>query len=90
MTMADAARDANQVTAKLGSYNGTTVALKVEHATGYLKASVFDGTLSAPSVTPSFAARDGNNVPTALGTYNGAVKPLLIQHSSGKLRAVIV
>lgn len=88
--MANAARDANQVTAALGTYNGATVALKVEHATGYLKASILNSSLSAPSVAPTKAAHDANSVPTALGTYNGAVKPLLIQHASGYLRAVIV
>lgn len=88
--MVQAARDSNQVTSALGSYSGAPVTLKVEHATGYLKAKITSATLAAPTYEPTLAEHDDSGVPTALGSYNGLPKALLIQNSSGKLRAVIV
>lgn len=88
--MVQALRDSSQVTSALGSYNGTPVTLKVEHATGYLKAVITNTTLSAPTHEPTLAEHDDNGVRTALGSYNGLPKALLIQNSSGKLRAIIV
>lgn len=85
----DAIRDANRENVLMGSYNGTPVALAIEHATGYLKAAITNSTLAAPAVTPTEAAHDDNREFSLLGSYNGAPKPLLVQHSTGYLRAVI-
>ncbi len=75
--MAQSTRDNNQITAKLGSFNGVSTPLKIEHATGYLKAKIVRTTLSAPSVSPAVAARDSNQVASTLGSYNDTPKPLL-------------
>ena len=88
--MAQASRDNNEVTAALGSFNGTPTALKVEHATGYLKVTIIPGTLSAPTINIQRAKHDDNNVHSDTGSYLGTVKPLLTQNSTGYLRAVIV
>ena len=88
--VAIAPRDDNQVVVAMGSYNGTAVPLKIDHATGYLKAVITNSTLSAPTYNPTIAGRDDNQVHTALGMYNGLPKALLIQNSTGLLRAVIV
>lgn len=85
----DAIRDANREPVLLGDYNGTPTSLKIEHATGYLKAKITDSTLAAPSVAPSNAAHDDNREFSLLGAYNDAAKPLMVQHSTGYLRAVI-
>lgn len=84
--MGQAARDQNQVTTALGSFNGVATPLKVEHATGYLKVSLFNGTLNPPVVTPDEAQRDENQVTSALGSFNGTPKPLLVANSTGYLR----
>lgn len=88
--MSQASRDANQVTATLGSYNGAPMPLKAEHATGYLKIAVSPRSLAASSVSVTVAKKDGNNVSTMLGTYNGSPKAFLIDHTTGYLRATIV
>jgi hypothetical protein len=83
-------KDANQVNVAMGSYNGVATPLKIEHATGYLKAKIYNQALAAPSVTPTVAGHDNNSVHSALGTYNGAIKPLLVTHTGGYLRAVTI
>lgn len=86
--MAQANRDSNQVTAALGSFNGVPTQLKVEHATGYLKAVIYNQVLAAPSVTPSVSEKDDNQVSSALGSFNGTPKPLMVTNADGYLRAV--
>jgi len=87
--MAEASRDGNRVTALIGSFNGVPTPLKVEHATGYLKAAILNAAVAAPTVDLDEAGRDDNHVRTALGSFNGLPKPLLIQNATGYLRAVI-
>ena len=86
--MAEAQRDGNQVTTLIGSYNGVAVNMKVDTATGYLKAVIYNQVLSPPSVTPSDDAKDDNGVSSALGTYSGSPKPLMVTNADGYLRAV--
>lgn len=86
--MGQATRDENQVTTLLGSYNGVPTPCKIEHATGYLKAVIYNQTLSAPTVNSSLAARDSNQVDSALGSYNGSPVTLKVTNADGYLRAV--
>lgn len=86
--MSDAPRDANQVTARMGSFNGVPVPIKVEHATGFLKLSASLASFSAPVVSTNLAKHDDNCVPSETGYTGSAVKPILVQHSSGRLRVV--
>lgn len=88
--MANSVRDANQVTARLGSSNGTPTRLVVEHATGYLKAVITGASLAAPSVDITRDIHDDNGVPSSLGWDGTDPKPLLVENSTGYLRAVIV
>lgn len=88
--MANGARDENRRVVMTGSFNGTPTALKVDHATGYLKATIYHQTLAAPSVTPSVAARDGNRVQAMLGTFNGSPKSILVTNADGYVRAVLI
>lgn len=74
----------------MGSYNGIATPLKIDHATGYLKAVITNVTLDPPTVSPDYSLRDDNQVTADTGVYNGSPKAILIQHSTGKLRAVIV
>lgn len=87
--MAEAIRDDNRVPVKMGTYNGTPTLLKVEHATGYLKAVIVPTTLSVPSISPSVAPRDDNHVTAIMGTYNGSAKPVMCDHATGYIKAVI-
>lgn len=80
--------DDNREAVLMGSFNGVPTTLKIEHATGYLKAKIKPSTLAAPSVTPTLAARDDNREFSSLGSFNGTPKPLMVQHSTGYLRAV--
>lgn len=84
--MSEAARDNNQVIARLGSSNGTPIGLKVDHATGYLKIKLLRKTLSAPTFAPTAAIKDENEVSSALASYNSLPKALLAEHTSGYIR----
>ena len=87
--MAQANRDENQVTTALGSYNGSPIALLADHATGYLKAVISVGTLSAPSIPLTTDVRDEYQVHSVMGTYNGSPITLMADHATGYLKAVI-
>ena len=84
----NAVRDSNDIPSLLGAYNGATIRLKADHATGYLKVKVIPATISAPTVVPTEAVKDNSNVSSLLGAYNGAVKPLFASHSGKYLRVV--
>lgn len=86
--MAQSSRDQNQVAVTSGSFNGVTMPLKADHATGYLKVILYPTTLAAPAVSNPNAVHDSNSVRGALGSYNGAVKPLLATNANGYLRIV--
>jgi hypothetical protein len=86
--MADAVRDANQVTAKLGSNSGTPTRLKVENATGYLKIALNVVAFGAPTIDIERAKRDENDVASALGYDGTNPKPLLVDTTNGYLRVV--
>lgn len=87
--MAQAPRDENQVTVALGSYNGTTLPLKADHTTGYMKIKIIPGTFSPPVVTSSVALHDENSVHSLLGSYNGTPKPLLGTNGTHYLRVIL-
>lgn len=88
--MGQANRDQNQVATALGSFNGVTTTLKVENATGYLKAVIFNQALSAPAVDAPVAAHDQNSVHSSLGLNGTTLKTLKVTTADGYLRAVDV
>lgn len=87
--MANAVKDANSVSSMLATYNGSTVQVKCEHVTGYIKAKIIGTTLSAPTVDDDVSQKDANSVSSILGDYNGTPKTLKVTHADGYLRAVI-
>jgi hypothetical protein len=86
--MADAVRDDNQVTARLGSFGGVPTRLKVEHATGYLKVALNTVAFVAPTIDIERAKHDENSVASSLGYDGTVVKPLLVETTNGYLRVV--
>jgi len=86
--MAEAARDGNRVTVLMGSFNGAPTSLKVDHATGYLKAAIYNQVLAAPTVSATVAAHDDNRVHSATASFNGAIRTLKVTHVGNYLRAV--
>lgn len=87
--MANSPRDANQVTAAAGDFNGVVVPISIDHATGYAKAVITNQVLATPSVNAALAGRDNNGVRTSLGSFNGATRTLKVTNADGLLRAVI-
>jgi hypothetical protein len=81
-------RDANQVVASQGSFNGTAVPFSIDNATGYLKAQIFNQSLSAPVIMPTNSGHDENSVPSELGSFNGSARPIFSTNADGYLRAV--
>ena len=85
-------RDGNQVVSKLGSYNGTPITCKIENATGYLKAIIYNIPFGTPAVDAPVAKHDDNSVPSNTGLYQATstVKTLKVTTAEGYLRAVIM
>lgn len=84
--MGEAVRDGNRVTSKLGANGTTPVTLKVENATGYLKAHIIHTHFAAPASIPAEAVQDANRVTSALGAT--VPTPLFVTNANGYLRAV--
>ena len=86
--MADSGIDANSVKTASGVYGGVATPFKVEHATGYLKAIIYNTVLSAPTASVTNSGIDANSVKTSAGLYGTTFKPLMVTNSGGYLRAV--
>lgn len=72
----------------MGSFNGVPTPLKVDHATGYLKAVIYNQALAAPTISATVAAHDDNGVHSATASFNGAIRTLKVTHVGNYLRAV--
>lgn len=84
--MTQAPRDQNRVAARLGSFNGQTIPLAIEHVTGHMKIVVLPETFIAPAISYENAIRDQNNVSSATGSFEDTAKPILVTHADGALR----
>lgn len=88
--MANALRDANQVTVKMGSADGVPMPVAIDHVTGYLKVLMRRRDFSSPTIVPDQDRRDDNQVRTQLGTFSASVRNILIQNSTGSVRVITV